>query len=129
MTCDVDGNYDIDPADYAASASARRARTYTSEFRPDRRDPNAPITRLITAGDARCVGVGDELWFSNQNKPSELRRLCTSCPLQQPCLDYAITNDVQGFWGGTTYADRQELRKSRRIKAKSVQFFDWIGAT
>jgi|TARA_R110000803_G_scaffold96343_4_gene164508 WhiB family redox-sensing transcriptional regulator len=36
---------------------------------------------------------------------------CMKCPLQQMCLDYAVTAKEEfGIWGGSTAAERNSLR-------------------
>lgn len=41
------------------------------------------------------------------------RRLCASCPVDVECLRYALDNNVQGTWAGTSWADRQRRRRRR----------------
>lgn len=41
--------------------------------------------------------------------------LCRECRLQPACLDYALRHDVTGVWGGTTGAERVELRRRRGL--------------
>ncbi len=36
---------------------------------------------------------------------------CDACPLQEPCLAYALSHNVLGVWGGTTTKDRTRLRR------------------
>lgn len=43
------------------------------------------------------------------------KRICAGCPFVQPCLEYAIHNDVVGVWGATTEKERSQIRKTRRI--------------
>jgi WhiB family redox-sensing transcriptional regulator len=42
--------------------------------------------------------------------------LCSRCPLQVQCLQYAIRNSEIGIWGGTTESQREGLRRSQRIR-------------
>jgi WhiB family redox-sensing transcriptional regulator len=44
------------------------------------------------------------------------KELCSKCPLQIQCLEYAIRNSEMGIWGGTTESQREGLRRSRRIR-------------
>jgi hypothetical protein len=39
------------------------------------------------------------------------QRICVSCPVRQPCLDYALSHGiVHGIWGGLAERDRRALR-------------------
>lgn len=65
-------------------------------------------------GLCRQVDNGD-LWFGeageNQN---EAIRVCRMCPVQQPCLEYAIANQEKwGVWGGKSVRARQDMRRQR----------------
>ena len=43
-----------------------------------------------------------------------VRALCAACPVRQECLEVALADsDLLGLWGGTTDAERRELRRSR----------------
>ena len=42
--------------------------------------------------------------------PGPALALCTECPFVDECRDWALTHDVYGVWGGTTDADRDEIR-------------------
>lgn len=37
------------------------------------------------------------------------RLICSMCPVQQDCLDYAVAHNEEGFWGGKTEAERASL--------------------
>ena len=52
------------------------------------------------------------MFFPGRGEPTEpARRICASCPVRQPCLDYAIGHGiVHGIWGGLTERDRRALR-------------------
>lgn len=67
---------------------------------------------LHTGAAAACASVDPELWSSSA--PDARRaavRICATCPLLEPCRDWALTNDeLYGTWGGLTSADRAALR-------------------
>ena len=51
----------------------------------------------------------------------EAKAVCTGkfdnrvCPLLEQCLEFALENNERfGIWGGTTPAEREKIRKSRR---------------
>lgn len=39
-------------------------------------------------------------------RESQAKRLCASCPVQQPCLDAGRRNHESGVWGGETEEER-----------------------
>jgi WhiB family redox-sensing transcriptional regulator len=40
------------------------------------------------------------------------KAVCLQCPVQAPCLEYALaTNQDSGVWGGTSEEERRKLRK------------------
>ena len=50
------------------------------------------------------------------------QRICAVCPVQTPCLRFALTTGQgYGIWGGTTEEERQTLRRwARRMRATRV---------
>jgi WhiB family transcriptional regulator, redox-sensing transcriptional regulator len=44
----------------------------------------------------------------------EAKAICAVCPVQQPCLEFALHTDVScGVWGGTTESERRLLRRQQ----------------
>jgi WhiB family redox-sensing transcriptional regulator len=60
------------------------------------------------------------VFFPGRGEPAEpARRICASCPVRQPCLDYALSHGiVHGIWGGLTERDRRALRTRRAGAAR-----------
>lgn len=53
-------------------------------------------------------GVGVEL----------ARRICKTCPVKEPCLEYALQERVDhGVWGGASERERRRILKRRRDAA------------
>lgn len=120
-------NYDSEPADNDWYTPRRRAVGDSHDFRPVAHDMTAPLARLLTAGIAACSSDTDtERWFGSARSIRELRRICQHCPLMQPCHDYALKHDVEGFWGGTTHLQRKHQQQAQRIKPETVTFNYWI---
>jgi WhiB family transcriptional regulator, redox-sensing transcriptional regulator len=69
-------------------------------------------------GRAACRTADPDLFFPERGESAEpARRICASCPVREPCLDYAIGNGVtHGIWGGLAERDRRALR-ARRLPA------------
>lgn len=68
-----------------------------------------------TVGVDQFVGDGDVIRISQVR---ELRKVCSGCPMQEPCLEYALHVKVVGFWGGMTDRERDKERRARGIKAR-----------
>ena len=44
------------------------------------------------------------------------KAVCTDCAFIDPCLVYALKNDVVGIWGGTDEKERRSIRKKLKLK-------------
>lgn len=80
---------------------------------------NAPAVDYAWQENAACLGTSGELFLGpDDERPRERARreslavvLCTTCPVRQECLEHALTvPERHGVWGGTTPADRAEMR-------------------
>jgi hypothetical protein len=60
------------------------------------------------------------VFFPGRGESAEpARRVCASCPVRQPCLDYALSHAItHGIWGGLTERDRRPLRVHRTAAAR-----------
>jgi len=44
------------------------------------------------------------------------KRICATCPVSEPCLEYALANRIDhGVWGGTSERQRRRILKARRV--------------
>lgn len=66
-----------------------------------------------------CRGLSVDLFFNpdfERGRPKRTREngakaVCRSCPVMAQCLNWALTvGEPYGIWGGTTPAERHELR-------------------
>lgn len=49
------------------------------------------------------------------------RRLCATCPVQAPCLEYALVQRIDhGVWGGASERERRRILKRRRAEAAAT---------
>jgi WhiB family redox-sensing transcriptional regulator len=75
----------------------------------------AAIHRPAWMADAACRGMGPDLFFGERGWSSApAKQVCASCPVRQPCLDYALELgdlDAQGLWGGTSQRERRAMRR------------------
>lgn len=46
-------------------------------------------------------------------RETRAKMICASCPVRQPCLDYAISiREPHGIWGGLNENERRQLVSS-----------------
>lgn len=67
---------------------------------------------------AACAGKDTEMFFPEgpkdfAKKIADAKAVCSGCPITAQCFSWAIENDEEGIWGGTTYRERQLLRRGR----------------
>lgn len=45
------------------------------------------------------------------------RRICATCPVKEPCLEYALRNGIDhGVWGGASERERRRIARRRRLE-------------
>lgn len=68
---------------------------------------------------ARCRDADPALFFARglaEARPA--LRLCDRCPVKEPCLRYALEQDIDhGVWGGLTERQRRALLRRRSLPA------------
>jgi Transcription factor WhiB len=80
---------------------------------PRQRTPATPVPAPAGWRErAACRGADLAVFFPGRGESAgPARRICASCPVRQPCLDYAISHAItHGIWGGLTERDRRALR-------------------
>lgn len=79
-----------------------------SAFRPEPWTEDAACRDLGAGGDAFFAAARGEQY-------TEARRVCARCPLdvKRQCLRFALGNNEQGFWAGTTQAQRRALAREQ----------------
>jgi len=67
-------------------------------------------------GDSECRKHPTHWWFAGGHRETlEAKSICARCPVQGPCLDFALSRaDLLGIWAGTTPNERTAVRRSRR---------------
>jgi WhiB family redox-sensing transcriptional regulator len=49
-----------------------------------------------------------------QDRERRAKAICATCPVRQPCLDYALRiRDPHGIWGGLSESERKRLLEKR----------------
>jgi hypothetical protein len=79
-------------------------------------DPNG-LGRLVQSwlepwmANAACAYVDPELWFPEKGgNNTAAREICASCPVSQPCREYALLNRERfGIWGNTSERERRKI--------------------
>ena len=66
-----------------------------------------------------CAEKHPSIFFPSDGVGVEkARKICNECPMQTPCLEYALRNRIDhGVWGGTSERQRRRILKERRVKA------------
>jgi WhiB family redox-sensing transcriptional regulator len=67
---------------------------------------------------AACRHHDPDLFFPEgttgpaQQQVDQAKRVCQSCPVRTPCLEFALRHALAfGVWGGVTGAERQDIRR------------------
>jgi WhiB family redox-sensing transcriptional regulator len=68
-------------------------------------------------GQGNCRDHPPSTFFPSDGVGVEVaRRICAGCPVQTPCLEYALRNRVDhGVWGGTSERERRRIARKRRL--------------
>lgn len=73
-----------------------------------------------------CRGADPELFFAEKSngqmydsdpRVREAKAYCRQCPVSTQCLFTALRDHEHGVWGGTTPAEREDLRRWDRSVA------------
>jgi WhiB family redox-sensing transcriptional regulator len=69
---------------------------------------------------AACLGVDPELFYPERGGNSvEPKKVCRGCPVREPCLEFAVTNNERyGIWGGVA---ARRYNEALRVKAAQAQ--------
>jgi hypothetical protein len=71
------------------------------------------------------LGLDSSIFFTEDDNDNYtglnvVKKMCFNCPAKEECYDYSIENLVQGIWAGTTFNERDFIRKQRGIKGKEI---------
>ena len=63
---------------------------------------------------AACQNTNAEMFFDD-TAVREAQLVCSGCPVQSACLEYAMSSsDIMGVWGGLSARGRSNLRRRTR---------------
>jgi len=70
----------------------------------------------------RCRDMDPAAFFPSDGiVVQSAQRICSECPVREPCLEYALGNRVDhGVWGGTSERERRRILRRRRISSLQV---------
>jgi WhiB family redox-sensing transcriptional regulator len=77
---------------------------------------NADLTE-----QAVCRTVGTALFFpevGHEEQYADAKAVCAVCPVKDPCLQDALDGDEYGVWGGTSEAERRQMRDQDPTRSK-----------
>jgi WhiB family redox-sensing transcriptional regulator len=68
-----------------------------------------------------CREIPPATFFPSDGVGVEIaRRICATCPVQGPCLEYALEQRIDhGVWGGCSERERRRILKRRRVAASA----------
>jgi WhiB family redox-sensing transcriptional regulator len=71
--------------------------------------------------EGKCAELPPETFFPSDGVGVNVARaICSDCPQQAPCLEYALTNRIDhGVWGGTSERERRRILKRRRLTVEA----------
>lgn len=75
------------------------------------RAPDVVILKTETwMESAVCASADPEEWFPEKGVSAHAaKKICATCPVIDECLQFALKNDEQGVWGGTSHRERRSL--------------------
>jgi len=68
--------------------------------------------------EGNCREEQPSLFFPSDGVGVEVaRRVCATCPVKSPCLEYALRNGIDhGVWGGASERERRRIARRRRLE-------------
>jgi WhiB family redox-sensing transcriptional regulator len=79
------------------------------------------LTETEWMSRGNCAHETPSLFFPSDGVGVEIaRRICEGCPVQEPCLEYALEHRIDhGVWGGCSERERRRILRRRRLAAAS----------
>ena len=66
--------------------------------------------------EAACRGTETASFFPSRGEPTaEAREMCGRCPVAGPCLAYAVAEELDGVWAGTSKRERRLMRQNANM--------------
>lgn len=58
---------------------------------------------------AACRGKDELMW--DETRAEEAKQICSGCPVEGHCLEYALNRGEVGVWGGTDDDERRKIMR------------------
>jgi WhiB family redox-sensing transcriptional regulator len=77
---------------------------------------------FISKGEPNCSEAEADMFFADYEGPNftqllnSARRVCIGCPYKLECLTYAVENNMDGVWGGTSEGERRRMKETKIIE-------------
>lgn len=85
----------------------------------------ASIGHLPFTALSACYGMDVEIFIPEKGTENAVRDIalstCAECVVREACLEYAIETGVPGYWGGTSEAQRRQIKRQRRQAEKQAK--------
>ena len=66
---------------------------------------------------AACLGMDPEMFYAEGSAAiAKVKEVCSDCGVRQRCLEWAVTREEFGVWGGTTARERAAMRRQRGVR-------------
>ena len=75
-------------------------------------------------GSEPCRSTDPEIFYPDTFSPSHhalVKQICEWCPMREPCAEWAIAYEHDGYWGGLSAAERRKIRRQRGIVIRSSE--------
>jgi len=90
-------------------------------------DAARPENTMDWRNDAACKDEDPDVFFPigttgiAVDQVEDAKRICARCPVQEPCLEFALaSNQDAGVWGGLTEDERRTLKRARQRRRRLV---------
>ncbi len=82
---------------------------------PRKREAEFDFAQLPWMSQAACREVEPEMFFAEDPRAQKQAiGVCKACPVLAECLDYAITTNSEGIWGGLLPSQLDQVKRRRR---------------
>lgn len=76
-------------------------------------EPRVPACSGMDPGFFVGFDGSGETRIERESREDRAKLMCRNCPLIAECLDWALSNDEKGVWGGTNVEDRRVIKRRR----------------
>jgi WhiB family redox-sensing transcriptional regulator len=78
--------------------------------------PASEVTAWMAYGN--CRNYAPSVFFPSDGVGVDrARKICKTCPVSEPCLEYALEHRIDhGVWGGASERERRRILKRRRLE-------------